>query len=149
MVTGPVLLTIARHRADIVFLDPPYELEREYTAALEALVGGAAGSDGCSAFRPAGRYRRKRAILQRMRVLKQGDNALSFFRPRPNQPDASAVYHPSMKYLIVLLVAPLYAQTVDQLEAHRSRSPAVQYQGKQAVRIDALPSAATASPSPS
>src|SRR5262245_54363756 len=37
VVAGPVLLTISRFTADIVFLDPPYEQEREYPAALEAI----------------------------------------------------------------------------------------------------------------
>jgi hypothetical protein len=47
-----------------------------------------------------------------------------------------------MKYLLVLLAAPLCAQTVDQLEARSSTASSVQYQGKQAVRLDALPDAA-------
>ncbi len=38
VVTGPVALTISRYPADIAFLDPPYELEREYAASLEALA---------------------------------------------------------------------------------------------------------------
>jgi 16S rRNA (guanine966-N2)-methyltransferase len=78
VVPGPVLLALPRHRARIVFLDPPYELEREYAAALETLgetppeltivqhsvrfgIGEAYGA------------------LRRTRVVRQGDNALSFF----------------------------------------------------------------------
>lgn len=78
VVAGPVLLTLARHRARIVFLDPPYEQEREYVAALELLgetppeltivqhsirltIGDVYGA------------------LRRTRVVRQGDNALSFF----------------------------------------------------------------------
>src|SRR5947207_11924861 len=38
VIPGAVLKTLADHRADIVFLDPPYALEREYTAALELLA---------------------------------------------------------------------------------------------------------------
>ena len=37
VVAGPVLLTLPKHHADIVFLDPPYDLEREYAAVLEVL----------------------------------------------------------------------------------------------------------------
>jgi 16S rRNA G966 N2-methylase RsmD len=37
VVAGPVLVTMAGHAADIVFLDPPYDLEREYGAALDLL----------------------------------------------------------------------------------------------------------------
>jgi 16S rRNA (guanine(966)-N(2))-methyltransferase RsmD len=80
VVAGPVLVTMARTAADIVFLDPPYDLEGEYGAALELLseappalvvaqhpvrlaIGDAYGS------------------LKRTRTVKQGDNALSFFAP--------------------------------------------------------------------
>jgi hypothetical protein len=49
-----------------------------------------------------------------------------------------------MKYILVLLTAPLCAQTVDQLEGHQVKISAVTYQGKQAVRVDALPAAANA-----
>ena len=49
-----------------------------------------------------------------------------------------------MKYILVLLAAPLCAQTVDQLEGHQVKISAVTYQGKQAVRVDALPAAANA-----
>ena len=38
VVPGHAALTIARHHADIVFLDPPYDQEREYTAVLEQLA---------------------------------------------------------------------------------------------------------------
>src|SRR5689334_2693528 len=38
VVTGPAALTIAHHRADIVFVDPPYDHGREYTAVLEQLA---------------------------------------------------------------------------------------------------------------
>jgi len=48
-----------------------------------------------------------------------------------------------MKHLIAMfLMAPLYAQTADQLEAHGASVTNVMYQGKSAVRLDALPSAA-------
>jgi len=80
VIAGPALLSIERFPAAIVFLDPPYTLEGELTAALDLLgttppplviaqhsvrlpLPGAFG------------------ILRHTRVVKQGDNALSFFRP--------------------------------------------------------------------
>jgi 16S rRNA (guanine(966)-N(2))-methyltransferase RsmD len=78
VLTGPVQLTIERCRADIVFVDPPYELEQEYAAVMEAL--GTA---------PPGlvivQHSKRRVLeesygaLARTRVVKQGDNALSFY----------------------------------------------------------------------
>ena len=80
VVAGPVLVTMARHAADIVFLDPPYDLEREYGAALELL------SEAPPALVVA-QHPVRLAIadayggLRRTRTVKQGDNALSFFAP--------------------------------------------------------------------
>jgi 16S rRNA (guanine(966)-N(2))-methyltransferase RsmD len=77
---GRVLVTLEQCRADIVFLDPPYDQEDEYAAALDVL----------SQTPPAlvvvqhsvrlglnGRY----GPLQEARRVKQGDNVLSFFEP--------------------------------------------------------------------
>jgi len=48
-----------------------------------------------------------------------------------------------MRYLLaVLLIAPLFAQTPDQLDAHGVSVTNATYQGKSAVRLDALPDAA-------
>ena len=78
VVAGPVLLTLPKYRADIVFLDPPYDLEREYAAVLEVLAENPpmiavvqhssrqALADVCG-------------VLRRTRIVKQGDNALSFY----------------------------------------------------------------------
>lgn len=70
---------------DIVFLDPPYEAEAEYSRALEFL-GSARGS---AMLAPdalvIAEHRNKSSLadqygaLQRTRVVKQGDAALSFF----------------------------------------------------------------------
>jgi 16S rRNA (guanine966-N2)-methyltransferase len=87
VVTGPVLLTLSRYPADIVFFDPPYDLEREYTALLDLLAGR------LSEPRPSGsdpplaviQHSARRTLpdthgnLRRTRVVKQGDNALSFY----------------------------------------------------------------------
>jgi len=80
IVPGAVLQKLERYPADIVFLDPPYPLEREYAGALEILgrqppslvvVQHSVRLDLETAF----------GSLVRARILKQGDNALSFFRP--------------------------------------------------------------------
>jgi hypothetical protein len=47
-----------------------------------------------------------------------------------------------MKYLLPILIAvPLFAQTADQLDAHGVTVASTTYQGKAAVRVDALPDA--------
>jgi 16S rRNA (guanine966-N2)-methyltransferase len=78
VVTGPVLLTLSRYPTDILFADPPYELEREYTALLDRIA----------------EIRPPLAVIQHSvhrvlpethtglicaRVVKQGDNVLSFY----------------------------------------------------------------------
>jgi 16S rRNA (guanine(966)-N(2))-methyltransferase RsmD len=83
VVPGPVLLTLPRHKAGIVFLDPPYSLEREYAAALEALAEAPPAlvvAQHSVRFAPAEAY----GPLARTRVVRQGDNALSFYAPRPS-----------------------------------------------------------------
>jgi hypothetical protein len=74
--------------ADIVFLDPPYELEKEYEVALNTL--GASTNkliivqhSSRSALQP------EYGCLQRYRVLKQGDNSLSFYRSESSARDLS------------------------------------------------------------
>ncbi|HKV04424.1 MAG TPA: 16S rRNA (guanine(966)-N(2))-methyltransferase RsmD [Candidatus Acidoferrales bacterium] len=74
----------ARHRiADFIFLDPPYESEDEYLIVLEFL-------DASHLLAPGGRviveHRKKNTLperfdrLERIRVVEQGDAALSFYR---------------------------------------------------------------------
>ena len=78
VVAGPVLVTLPKHHADIVFLDPPYELEREYAAVMEVL-----GENPTRLvvvqhpvrFGLGDVY----GVLRRTRIVKQGDNALSFY----------------------------------------------------------------------
>ncbi len=77
---GPVLQTLARYRADIVFLDPPYPQEGEYGAALDLLAENPPAMvvvQHSVRFTLAERY----GALLRTRVLRQGDNSLSFFVP--------------------------------------------------------------------
>ncbi|MBZ5727711.1 MAG: 16S rRNA (guanine(966)-N(2))-methyltransferase RsmD [Acidobacteriia bacterium] len=78
VVPGAVLLTLPNYRAGIVFLDPPYALEREFAAVLDLLSENPppltvvqhsvrlALADGYGA-------------LHRSRLVRQGDNALSFY----------------------------------------------------------------------
>jgi 16S rRNA (guanine(966)-N(2))-methyltransferase RsmD len=76
--TGKTVAVLERVESDIVFLDPPYELENEYTDALDLL-----------GTRNAGLVIAQHAVkvelgkvygnLQKSRVVKQGDNSLSFF----------------------------------------------------------------------
>ena len=79
IVKGPVLSTLARGHAQIVFLDPPYSQEREYTAVLELL---AETPPELTIVQHSVRLALNDSYgaLHRTRLLKQGDNALSFYR---------------------------------------------------------------------
>jgi 16S rRNA (guanine966-N2)-methyltransferase len=78
VIQGPVLLTLRRHPAGIVFADPPYDLENEYAALLDAL---AEIPPTLAVIQHATRRTLPEAHhgLVRTRQLKQGDNALSFY----------------------------------------------------------------------
>jgi 16S rRNA (guanine966-N2)-methyltransferase len=71
-------------RHEVVFLDPPYDAVEEYAATLGLLGGTAAGHLAPGAIIIA-EHRRKQPLderygsLQRMRLLEQGDAALSFY----------------------------------------------------------------------
>ena len=82
VLTGPALLTIARQRASIVFVDPPYSLELEYRNVLDLLsenpppltiVQHSVHFALADAYGP----------LHRTRMVKQSDNALSFYVSDP------------------------------------------------------------------
>jgi 16S rRNA (guanine966-N2)-methyltransferase len=78
VIRGMVLSQLERNRADFVFLDPPYELEREYVAALDLLSEAPPQltvAQHSVRFALAEEYGK----LRRSRVVKQGDNALSFY----------------------------------------------------------------------
>jgi 16S rRNA (guanine(966)-N(2))-methyltransferase RsmD len=69
---------------EVLFLDPPYDAAEEYAATLGLLGGSAAGllADGAMVI---AEHRRKDVLedcygaLERTRILKQGDAALSFY----------------------------------------------------------------------
>ena len=77
--TGKALTVLERVPGDIIFLDPPYEMEKEYEAALDILGASAKGlvivqHSSRTALQP------EYGCLRRYRTLKQGSNSLSFYR---------------------------------------------------------------------
>lgn len=82
LVSGSVIPSLASHPADIVFLDPPYDLDHEYGGALNLLsqIGAVLVVAQHSVRLPLAQDFGR---LLRFRVVKQGDNALSFFAPKP------------------------------------------------------------------
>ncbi|HEY5381957.1 MAG TPA: 16S rRNA (guanine(966)-N(2))-methyltransferase RsmD, partial [Acidobacteriaceae bacterium] len=79
------MLKAARADADLVFLDPPYEAAEEYRATLEFLGRHAAEMLAPGAMVVAEHARKlplaeQFGVLERTRVLEQGDAALSFYR---------------------------------------------------------------------
>jgi 16S rRNA (guanine(966)-N(2))-methyltransferase RsmD len=78
VIAGPALLSIARLPAEIVFLDPPYTQERELPAALE-LLGAAPPGLVIAQHSVRMNLAEEFGKLRRTRVVRQGDNALSFF----------------------------------------------------------------------
>lgn len=76
--TSKALTVLERVSADVVFLDPPYELENEYHSVLTRL----GESQGLLVIV---QHSRRMVLesgygrLQRYRELKQGDNVLSFY----------------------------------------------------------------------
>jgi 16S rRNA (guanine(966)-N(2))-methyltransferase RsmD len=74
---GSAASMISLVEADIVFLDPPYKLEKEYALILEGVQGAdLVLAQHASRFALEDRY----GAYERTRVLKQGDNSISFFR---------------------------------------------------------------------
>jgi 16S rRNA (guanine(966)-N(2))-methyltransferase RsmD len=81
VVEGRVLQYLPQRRADIVFLDPPYPLEHEYQEALAII---AANPPPLTVVQHAFRFDpgSVHGPLERTRILRQGDNALSFYKAR-------------------------------------------------------------------
>lgn len=78
--TGKAATVLERLAADIIFLDPPYELEREYEKVLAVLGARKPGlviAQHATRVRLADEF----GVLKRFRVVKQGDNSLSFYEP--------------------------------------------------------------------
>jgi 16S rRNA (guanine(966)-N(2))-methyltransferase RsmD len=81
-----------RERYEVVFLDPPWDAAEEYAATLGLLGGAAAGILGADAMVIAEHRRKMRledryGLLERTRLLEQGDAALSFFaHAQPSAP---------------------------------------------------------------
>jgi 16S rRNA (guanine966-N2)-methyltransferase len=79
VIQGPAAIHLSRLDADIVFIDPPYPREHEYRAAMDALE---ATPPGLAIVQHAVRFAldEDHGPLHRTRLVKYGDNALSFFR---------------------------------------------------------------------
>jgi len=77
---GRVTAMIPRIEAGIVFLDPPYALENEYAAALE-LLGETPPRLAIAQHPPRLQLAESYGALHRMRLVKHGDNAFSFYEP--------------------------------------------------------------------
>jgi 16S rRNA (guanine(966)-N(2))-methyltransferase RsmD len=78
VVRGHASMLLRNYSADIAFIDPPYDLEVEYTDSLNALAQTPSElviAQHASRVTLAGEYGR----LRKTRVLKQGDNSLSFY----------------------------------------------------------------------
>jgi 16S rRNA (guanine966-N2)-methyltransferase len=78
VITGKTTVALGRLKADIVFLDPPYDREPEYTAALTAL-GAAPPALVIAQHTVRLELAEEYGRLRRVRELRQGDNVLSFY----------------------------------------------------------------------
>jgi len=89
LIQGNASLHLGTLAADIVFLDPPYPKEREYEASMEALERN---PPPLAIVQHSSRFAMKEQYgkLQRTRVLKQGENTLSFYRPNPEVVEATS-----------------------------------------------------------
>ena len=75
IVVGKVVAALGRQQADIVFLDPPYDIEAEYALALAEAHAPLVIVQHSVRFDPGETH----GVLRRSRLLRQGDNALSFY----------------------------------------------------------------------
>jgi len=82
VICGKAVPVLRRLAADIVFLDPPYDLESEYEQALRAL-GEAPPPLVIAQHTIRLALKEEYGRLRRVRLLKQGDNALSFYEAQP------------------------------------------------------------------
>jgi 16S rRNA (guanine966-N2)-methyltransferase len=80
IVRGQAGVLLKNYPADIAFVDPPYDLVAEYQVSLNTLADTAcelAIAQHPSRLTLADQYGR----LRKTRILKQGDNSLSFYEP--------------------------------------------------------------------
>jgi 16S rRNA (guanine966-N2)-methyltransferase len=75
---GRATAMLSRFEADIVFLDPPYRLERAYESVL-TLLGEKPPALVIAQHAPRLTLEENYGALHRTRVLRHGDNALSFY----------------------------------------------------------------------
>jgi 16S rRNA (guanine966-N2)-methyltransferase len=80
VIKGAAVLHLGGIEADIVFLDPPYPKEREYQASFDVIESK---PPVLTVVQHSVRLSLDESYgpLRRTRLLKQGDNALSFYRP--------------------------------------------------------------------
>jgi 16S rRNA (guanine(966)-N(2))-methyltransferase RsmD len=86
VIQGSAALYLEKIDADIVFIDPPYPKEREYQAVFDALESK---SPELVIVQHSARFALadEQGPWRRTKIVKQGENALSFFR----RPLSSAV----------------------------------------------------------
>jgi 16S rRNA (guanine(966)-N(2))-methyltransferase RsmD len=78
VVHGAALRYLGRYHGEIVFLDPPYNLENEYVPVLEEL-GRSSPKLVIAQHTTRFPLPERCGALRRRRYLRQGDNALSFY----------------------------------------------------------------------
>ena len=88
VVRGKAPLLLPNYQADIAFLDPPYDQIKEYTDSLLAVSQThcrLAVAQHAARLTLEPQY----GSLRKMRVLRQGDNALSFYEASDEHPSHS------------------------------------------------------------
>ncbi len=81
---GSAAVLLPNYACDIAFIDPPYDLTSEYPACLNALAGtrcALAIAQHTSRLTLEANY----GALRKTRVLRQGDNSLSFYEHAPEK----------------------------------------------------------------
>lgn len=79
LVRGNALTLLTKYPADIVFIDPPYAQERDYLAVLE-LLGGMKQQLVIAQHDSHLHLPEAAGTLRRTRIIRQGNNVLSFYR---------------------------------------------------------------------